>query len=77
MYIGSEGSPFLYMQLFLECIYSHYVHKYSEINNTVLSLSNQDLLFRLDGKVQQLLTGIQSTDECQQLQAVMELCQVL
>ena len=30
----------------------------------------------LDGKVQQLLTGIQSTDECQQLQAVMELCQV-
>lgn len=30
----------------------------------------------LDGKVQQLLTGIQSSDECQQLQAVMELCQV-
>ena len=34
-------------------------------------------LFSLDGKVQQLLTGIQSTDECQQLQAVMELCQVV
>ncbi|CAB3980054.1 E3 ubiquitin- ligase TRIP12, partial [Paramuricea clavata] len=52
-------------------------HLFGSLGPRMHQLLHRSMSGGVNGKVQQLLTGIQSTDECQQLQAVMELCQIL
>ncbi|XP_046854007.1 E3 ubiquitin-protein ligase TRIP12-like isoform X2 [Xenia sp. Carnegie-2017] len=52
-------------------------HLFGSLGPRMHQLLHRSMSGGVNGKVQQLLTGIQSSDECQQLQAVMELCQIL